>query len=115
MRVAQANDLKVSEFLSHEDVVAFLASDSVRSLTFKADRYGTNISKAQAEQNSDEWYPIELEANVASIDNLPSSDIFDTETAASTPSEPSEAGSSASHAATPPSSGRGRGRGRGSQ
>ena len=47
----------------------------------------------------------------AAIEAIPSSDAFDTESVVE--SAPSEAGSSASHAATPPSSGRGRGRGRG--
>jgi len=107
---AQANGLKVREFLANEEVAAFLTSGSVASLTFKAKRNGPNISKEQAELNSDEWHEIEFVPNV-NLTAIPSSDAFDTESVVE--STPSEAGSSASHAATPPGRGRGRGRGRG--
>ena len=109
--LAQANGLKLRDFLANEVVAEFLLSDSVASLTFKAERTGANITTDQAKLNSDEWFMTEIVNLSAAIEAIPSSDAFDTESVVE--SAPSEAGSSASHAATPPSSGRGRGRGRG--
>ena len=109
--LAQANGLKLKDFLADQDVAAFLLSDNVASLTFKAERYGANITTDQANLNSDEWFLTDIVNTDAAIAAIPSSDAFDTESVVE--SAPSEAGSSASHAATPPSSGRGRGRGRG--
>ena len=73
-------------------------------LTFKAERTGPNITPEQAKLNSDEWYQFEVGDLEAAIEAIPSSAAFDTESEVE--SAPSEAGSSASHAATPPSSGR---------
>ena len=109
--LAQANGLKLKDFLANEVVAEFLLSDSVALLTFKAERTGANITTDQAKLNSDEWFMTEIVNPNAAIEAIPSSDAFDTESVVE--SAPSEAGSSASHAATPPSSGRGRGRGRG--
>ena len=54
--LAQANGLKLKDFLANQDVAAFLLSDSVASLTFKAERFGANITTDQANLNSDEWF-----------------------------------------------------------
>ena len=45
--LAQANGLKLKDFLADQDVAAFLLSDNVASLTFKAERYGANITTDQ--------------------------------------------------------------------
>ena len=78
-------------------------SGAVRSLTFKATEFGPNITKDQAIANSAAWTPTELPTTI----DLPTADWSEP------PPTPSDAGSSASHAATPPSAGRGRGAGRG--
>ena len=107
----ERNGVKVRDFLADAVVAQFLVSDAVASLTFKAERKGPNITPEQAKLNSDEWYQLEVGDLEAAIEAIPSSAAFDTESEVE--SAPSEAGSSASHAATPPSSVRGRGRGRG--
>ena len=93
--LAQANGLKLKDFLANEVVAEFLLSDSVASLTFKAERNGANITTDQAKLNSDEWFMTEIVNPNAAIEAIPSSDAFDTESVVE--SAPSEAGSSASH------------------
>ena len=90
-----------------------LTSETVRTVTYKADLYGPNISKAEAIANSDAWEAVEpdMAAATAALDELPSAEWDEEPPPPPTPS--SDAGSSASHAATPPTAGRGRGRGRG--
>ena len=96
------NGLKLRDFLADEDIAAFINSNSVSSFTFKERYYGPKLpdetGKETAEKNSDEWYFVESPG----IAGMPSSNLFDNpvedELAA-----PSEAGTSASHASTPPS------------
>ena len=93
-----------------------LTSGTVRSLTYKATQFGPNITKEQAIANSEAWEEVEFDQvdATASIDNLPAADWNQAPpTPGSSDAASSPAGSSASHAATPPGRGRGRGRGRG--
>ena len=77
--LAQANGLKLKDFLANEVVAEFLLSDSVALLTFKAERTGANITTDQAKLNSDEWFMTEIVNSNAAIEAIPSSDAFDTE------------------------------------
>ena len=104
----QPGQFKLGEWLADPDVVAMLTSGTVRSLTYKANQFGPNITKDEAIANSAAWYTIDpAEVNLgAALDALPTADWND-----DTTSEPaSTPGSSASHAATPPGRGRGGGR-----
>ena len=112
----QPGQFKLGEWLSDPDVVAMLTSGTVRSLTYKANQFGPNITKDEAVANSAAWYEIDPEeANLgAALDALPTAE-WDDAASSEPPSTPgsSTPGSSASHAATPPGRGRGAGRGRG--
>ena len=99
----QPGQYKLGEWLADPDVVAMLTSGTVRSLTFKANQFGPNITKDEATANSAAWYEIDpTEADLgAALDALPTAQ-WDDETTlepASTPGS-STPGSSSSHAAT---------------
>ena len=102
---------KLGDWLADADTIAMLTSGTVRSLTYKTNQFGPNITKDEAIANSAGWYEIDpADANLgAAVDALPTAEWND-ETASEPTSTP---GSSASHAATPPGRGRGAGRGRG--
>ena len=78
-----------------------LTSATVRTITYKETTGGPNISKAQAIANSEEWELTEPDVDpAAALDAMPASNVdFLAEPAAS--ASASDAGSSASHAATP--------------
>lgn len=100
---AQPNGWKLGAFLSDQDVVAMFVSDVVKSLTFKDALDGTNISKAQAVDNSENWELTQPDHDPAeALDMLPASnDDFAADMVASQSEAASSPGSSASHAATP--------------
>ena len=88
---SQPGEYKLGEWLEDPRTVAMFNSGTVRSLTYKATRFGPNILKDTAIANSAEWTPTELPTTI----DLPTADW-------SRPPTPPDAGSSASHAATPP-------------
>ena len=109
---SQPGQLKLGDWLADTDTVAMLKSGVLRSLTFKANEFGENISKEDAINNSAAWEAVEEGEDVP---ELPSADWND-EILGAEPSSP--AGSSASHAATPTTdngkggtNGKGKGRG----
>ena len=109
----QPGSLKLGTYLIDGKTIAMYTAGVVRSVTYKATLYGPNIPKAEAIANSEAWEQVEFDAETAAaaLDDLPTAD-WD----AAPPTPSSSAGSSASHAATPPSrggAGRGAGRGRG--
>ena len=61
---------KLKDWFAGEDVRTMLGSDTVKSLTYKESIQGNNISRAQAEANSDDW--VQTESNLTDIDNIPS-------------------------------------------
>ena len=94
--------MKLGAWLEDGETKVMLKSGTIKSLTFKASRFGANISKQQDIENSNEWELTEL-PDVGEVD-LPEANWDDV-----APPSPA-ASSSAASSSTPPSSGRGRGR-----
>ena len=80
---------KLGDWLADPDVIAMLTSGMVRSLTYKANQYGPNITKDEAIANSAAWYEIDPEeANLgAALDALPTA-AWDEETTSEPASTP---------------------------
>ena len=65
---------KLGEWLADSETIAMLTSGTVRSLTYKANQFGPNITKDEAIANSAAWYEID-DANLgAALDELPTAE-----------------------------------------
>ena len=67
---------KLGEWLADSETIAMLTSGTVRSLTYKANQFGPNITKDEAIANSAAWYHIDpADANLgAALDELPTAE-----------------------------------------